>query len=62
MKVKLAAQKLSNTVAAILKLMAENYGDDVKAQEFLETAQIIEDLDRLFGCANGPSSKKDNQA
>ncbi|CAG4956916.1 unnamed protein product [Colias eurytheme] len=60
MKVKLAAQALSNTVAAILKLMAEKYGgDDVKSQEVLETAQIVEDLDRLFDCTNGPSSKKD---
>ncbi|KAF9409263.1 hypothetical protein HW555_011298, partial [Spodoptera exigua] len=33
-----AAQVLSNNVAAILNLMAKNFGDDVKAQEFLETA------------------------
>lgn len=39
MKVKLAAQ-----VAAILKLMAEKYGDSVKAKEILETAQIMIDF------------------
>lgn len=59
MKVKLAAQVLSNTVAAILKLMAEKYGDDVKGRETLQTAQIVEDLDRLFDCTNGPASRKD---
>lgn len=56
MKVKLAAQVLSNTVAAILKIMAETYGDNEKAREILETAQVIEDLDRLF---DGPAPSKD---
>ncbi|XP_047027928.1 piggyBac transposable element-derived protein 3-like [Helicoverpa zea] len=48
MKVKLAAQVLSNTVAAILKHMAEKYGDSVKAKEILETAQIMIDFFRLY--------------
>lgn len=39
--------------------MAEKYGNDVKAQEILETAQIVEDLHLLFDCINGPASRKD---
>lgn len=42
MTVKLAAQVLSNTVAAILKIVADKYGYSVKAKEILETAQIVE--------------------
>ncbi|KAL0851949.1 hypothetical protein ABMA28_000231 [Loxostege sticticalis] len=59
MKVKLAAQILSNTVSAILKLLSEKYGETEKGQEMLETAIVIVNLDRLFDCTNGPSSAKD---
>ncbi|XP_063373946.1 uncharacterized protein LOC134661705 [Cydia amplana] len=59
MKVKLAAQILSNTTAAILKLLAESVEIKEKNKEILETAHIVEDLDRLFDCTNGPSSHKD---
>ncbi|XP_063622936.1 uncharacterized protein LOC134795013 [Cydia splendana] len=59
MKVKLAAQILSNTTAAILKLLAESAENKEKNKEILETAHIVEDLDRLFDCTNGPSSHKD---
>lgn len=55
MKVKLAAQILSNTVAAVLKLLSQISN----SREMLQTAEIIEDLDRLFDCTNGPSSRHD---
>lgn len=55
MKVKLAAQILSNTVAAILKLLSKISN----SREMLQSAEIIEDLDRLFDCTNGPSSRHD---
>ncbi|XP_063629718.1 uncharacterized protein LOC134801117 [Cydia splendana] len=58
MKVKLAAQILSNTVSAILKLQAESV-DDTAKNELMQTAEVIEDLDQLFDCTNGPASYKD---
>ncbi|CAH2084792.1 unnamed protein product [Euphydryas editha] len=59
MKVKLAAQILSNTVAAILKLQAESVENQGERQEILQTAYIVEDLDQLFDCTNGPASRSD---
>lgn len=59
MRVKLAAQILSNTTAAVLKLLSENISNVENSREILETGEIIEDLDRLFDCTNGPSSPQD---
>lgn len=59
MKVKLAAQILSNTVAAILKLLSQSVVHQENSEEILETAELIEDLDKLFDCTNGPSNAKD---
>lgn len=64
MKVKLAAQILSNHVAAILRLYAEKFQDQkecdgkLKRASILDTADIIEQLDKLFDVTNGPASKK----
>ncbi|CAG9136137.1 unnamed protein product [Plutella xylostella] len=58
MKVKLAAQVLSNDMAAMLKLLAETYNDS-KRDEILLTADVVEQLDKLFDATNGPASKKD---
>lgn len=52
MRVKLAAQILSNTVAAILKLLADSVENKEESKEILETAYVIEKLDRLFDCTN----------
>lgn len=59
MRVKLAAQILSNTVAAISKLLAHNVENKEEIKEILETAYVIGELDTLFDCTNGPSSSKD---
>lgn len=65
MKVKLAAQILSNDVAAILKLYAETFRDEkeydgnLKRDAILQTALVIKQLDKLFDIRNGPASKKD---
>lgn len=59
MRVKLAAQVLSNTVAAILKLMSESIENKEDSSAMLQTAEVVEELDRLFDCTNGPSSKHD---
>ncbi|XP_045508009.1 uncharacterized protein LOC123703869 [Colias croceus] len=56
MKVKYAAHALSNTMAAVLKMMA--WRDD-NAEAIGETAYVIEQLDKLFDCTNGPASSKD---
>ncbi|XP_063826644.1 uncharacterized protein LOC135076112 [Ostrinia nubilalis] len=54
MRVKYAAHALSNTVAAILKMMAWKEVSDCN-----DTAFVIEQLDKLFDCTNGPSSLND---
>ncbi|XP_012546686.2 uncharacterized protein LOC101738304 isoform X1 [Bombyx mori] len=59
MRVKLAAQILSNTVAAILKLQADSVENQGERPEILQTAHIVEELDQLFDCTNGPASKSD---
>lgn len=65
MKVKFAAQILSNDVAAILKLFAETFSTEqdhdgsLKRNAILQTANVIEQLDKLFDITNGPASKKD---
>lgn len=59
MRVKLAAQILSNTVAAVLKLQSESLENRQESADILQTAQIVELLDRLFDATNGPASKKD---
>lgn len=59
MKVKLAAQILSNTVSAVLRLLSESVTHQENSKEILETAEIVKDLDRLFDCTNGPSSRID---
>lgn len=56
MRVKYAAHALSNTTAAILKMMAWRHD---KSDEVLQTAAVVEELDKLFDCTNGPSSHKD---
>ncbi|KOB58177.1 Signal transduction histidine kinase [Operophtera brumata] len=52
------SSQLSNTVDAILKLL-ENVENKENSKEILETAHIVEDLDKLFDCTNGPGSRKD---
>lgn len=59
MKVKLAAQILSNTVSAVLRLLSESVTHQENSKEILETAEIVKDLDRHFDCTNGPSSRTD---
>lgn len=59
MKVKYAAQALSNTVSAVLKLMSQAESDPIRKNEVMQTALVVEQLDRLFDCTNGPSSKDD---
>ncbi|CAH2095213.1 unnamed protein product [Euphydryas editha] len=59
MKVKCAIEVLSNTVSAILKLLSMSVDHQENGAEILQTAHIIEFLDRLFDCTNGPSSKSD---
>lgn len=57
MKVKYAAQILSNTTAAILNLMAE--ADVENSRKLQESAHVIREFDILFDCLNGPSGPKD---
>ncbi|XP_063374290.1 uncharacterized protein LOC134661987 [Cydia amplana] len=59
MRVKYAAQMLSNTVAAVLKLLSQAERDERQAAELLETAEVVQELDRLFDFTNGPSSAED---
>lgn len=59
MRVKYAAQMLSNTVSAVLKLMAEAEKNEIKADEIMQTGIIIQELDRLFDVTNGPSGPHD---
>ncbi|XP_048487715.1 uncharacterized protein LOC125491003 [Plutella xylostella] len=59
MRVKLAAQILSNTVAAVLKLQAESIQNKQESVAILQTAEVVELLDRLFDATNGPASNKD---
>ncbi|XP_045454431.1 uncharacterized protein LOC123663842 isoform X1 [Melitaea cinxia] len=59
MKVNCAIEILSNTVAAILKCLSMNVDYRENSMEILQTAHVIEFLDRLFDCTNGPSSKSD---
>lgn len=59
MKVKYAAQVLSLTVSAVLKLMSEAETNEEHSKELMDTALIVEDLDRLFDYTNGPSGPND---
>ncbi|XP_041982493.1 uncharacterized protein LOC121735658 [Aricia agestis] len=56
MRVKYAAQALSNTMAAVLKMMAWS---DPRSEEIKDTAYIVEEMDKLFDCTNGPKSPED---
>ncbi|XP_063380558.1 uncharacterized protein LOC134669789 [Cydia fagiglandana] len=59
MKVKYAAQTLSNTFAAILKMIAEKYEDTEYGKEVAQTSEVVRDLNNLFDSTNGPSNPKD---
>lgn len=59
MRVKYAAQMLSRTVSAVLKLMAEAEKNEEKSKEMMETGEVVLDLDRLFDASNGPSGPQD---
>ncbi|XP_048481446.1 uncharacterized protein LOC105387240 [Plutella xylostella] len=59
MKVKYAAQILSNTVAAVLKLLSEADLNPQHKHELMETALVIQDLYKLFDYTNGPSGPQD---
>lgn len=59
MKVKYASQLLSNTVAAVLKLMARSERDPNEANAIMQTGEIVHELDRLFDKTNGPSGPLD---
>ncbi|XP_041972190.1 uncharacterized protein LOC121728141 [Aricia agestis] len=51
------AQALSNTMAAVLKMIAWS---DPRSEEINDTAYIVEEMDKLFDCTNGPKSPEDN--
>lgn len=57
MKVKYAAQILSMTVSAVLKLLSEGEKDENLAKELMDTALVVEDLDCLFDYTNRPAGK-----
>lgn len=59
MRVKYAAQILSQTVAVVLKLLARAKENEHRSKELLDTGLIIEDLNRLFDFTNGPSGPND---
>ncbi|CAH0731396.1 unnamed protein product, partial [Brenthis ino] len=59
MRVKFAAQILSNTVAAVLKLLSTGERNEFHAAELMDTALVVQELDRLFDCTNGPSCAED---
>lgn len=52
MRVPLAAQVLSKTMAAALKTIAEHMQDDANAAIFLNTSDFISKMDRLFDIFN----------
>lgn len=54
MRVKFAAQILSNTVAAVLKLISGCEQNPEKSRDIMETAVVVQSLDRLFDATNGP--------
>lgn len=57
MKVKYAAQMLSMTVSAVLKLLSEGEKDENLSKELMDTALVVEDLDCLFDYTNGPAGE-----
>nr|XP_037875754.1 uncharacterized protein LOC119630429 isoform X2 [Bombyx mori] len=59
MKVKYAAQIFSQTVAAVLKLLATNVENVHRSDEILQTALLIEKFNKLFDYTNGPSGHAD---
>lgn len=59
MKVKYAAQTLSNTFAAILKMIAEKHTGTKYGDEVDQTSDIIRGLNKLFDVTNGPAHPKD---
>lgn len=61
MRVKYAAQILSTTVSAVLKLLSRAETNMAKKQGFMQTAEVIQELDLLFDLTNGPSGPKDKK-
>ncbi|CAG4953219.1 unnamed protein product [Parnassius apollo] len=60
LRVEIAAQILSNTAANILKMMSEDFEKEV-GNALLQTAEVIEELDQLFDCTNGPGENDVNK-
>lgn len=59
MKVKYAAQTLSNTFAAILNMIAEKHVGTEYSREIEQTSHIVRELNKLFDFTNGPARPKD---
>ncbi|XP_013168028.1 PREDICTED: uncharacterized protein LOC106118018 isoform X2 [Papilio xuthus] len=57
--IKLAIQIFSNTMAAILKLLSESVDYILEEEELFQAGIVIEYLDILFDCTNGPLCAKD---
>ncbi|KAJ8722828.1 hypothetical protein PYW07_004008 [Mythimna separata] len=51
------AHALSNTMAAVLKMMAASSNSN--ADDYNNTAFVVEEMDKLFNWTNGPASPKD---
>ncbi|CAH2985715.1 unnamed protein product [Chilo suppressalis] len=58
-KVKYAAQTLSNTFAAILKMIAVKHIGTQYGQDIEQTSAVICDLNNLFDITNGPAHPED---